>query len=145
MKPDLTKILSYTKETETGCLEWTKCLNTDGYPRANINGNVNIKIHRVVYQLSNIHEDISNKVIRHTCDNPKCINPTHLLSGTHKDNMNDRDLRDRHGKQKISLTDVNTIKHLYFNKVYSVKKLAAMYKVAESTIRYSLYKRKVGT
>ena len=43
MKLDLTKILSYTKETETGCLEWTRCYNTDGYPRANINGNLNGK------------------------------------------------------------------------------------------------------
>lgn len=33
------------------------------------------------------------EVVRHTCDNPRCINPTHLLSSTQKDNV--RDMRDR--------------------------------------------------
>jgi len=34
-------------------------------------------------------------VVRHTCDNIKCINPSHLLGGTHLDNMNDRSKRGR--------------------------------------------------
>lgn len=32
---------------------------------------------------------IKGKVILHSCDNPKCINPKHLILGTQKDNMFD--------------------------------------------------------
>lgn len=29
-------------------------------------------------------------VVRHTCDNPKCLNPDHLIVGTVDDNVSDR-------------------------------------------------------
>jgi len=29
------------------------------------------------------------EVVRHSCNNPPCVEPTHLLIGTHKDNHND--------------------------------------------------------
>ena len=32
-------------------------------------------------------------VIRHICNNAKCINPNHLMEGTHKDNAKDRELK----------------------------------------------------
>ena len=40
-------------------------------------------------------EDIKGKVVRHKCDEPKCVNPEHLELGTPKDNMDDRTKRDR--------------------------------------------------
>jgi len=32
---------------------------------------------------------------RHTCDNPPCVRPSHILDGTHTDNMRDRSIRGR--------------------------------------------------
>lgn len=87
----LEKLLSHTKEVE-GCLVWTRCFSTDGYPRMSIKNNANVKVHRLVYQLY-YNEDITNKLVRHVCDNPKCINPKHLISGTATDNMLDRQER----------------------------------------------------
>lgn len=77
---------------EGECLIWTGALNTDGYPRAGIKGNSNIKLHR--YVCSHYH-DIEGKVVRHTCDNPMCLNPEHLIPGEVIDNIRDMDERGR--------------------------------------------------
>ena len=139
MKKDLQTILSYTNKTDTGCLVWTRCFNTDGYPRAVIDGNFNAKVHRIVYELYN-KIDISGLVVRHTCDNTKCINPEHLIIGTNLDNIADRVIRDR--SQGLKKKDVETIRYLYSEKICTVKQLAAMFDCAEQTIRYSLTRRK---
>lgn len=57
-------------------------------------GNANVKVHRLVAGLS-CDFDITGKVVRHTCDNPKRINPSHLLLGSPIDNVKDRDNRGR--------------------------------------------------
>ena len=48
-------------------------------------------------------EDIKGLVVRHKCDNPRCINPEHLEVGTQADNNADMKLRGRarNGKSKI--------------------------------------------
>ena len=52
------------------------------------------KAHRVSYEMANgpIPDGL---IIRHKCDNPNCVNPKHLESGTQKDNMLDASFRGR--------------------------------------------------
>src|SRR5690625_2112983 len=51
-------------------------------------------VHRFVYK--QCFGDIPNGLmVRHKCDNKLCINPEHLILGTHQDNMNDAWERDR--------------------------------------------------
>jgi hypothetical protein len=55
--------------------------------------------HRVSYYLT--RDDPGPLYVRHTCDNPPCVNPTHLVLGTHQENMNDikeRGTRRQQGK-----------------------------------------------
>jgi len=141
MKNNLNTILQHTKE-DGECLIWTKCANTDGYPRAAINGNSNAKVHRVVWELHN-NSSADGRVVRHTCDNPLCINPKHLQIGSPADNVRDRDERGRHRGLKID--DVLTIKHLYSKKLLSVREIAKIFSVTTSAVYYSLHHRKVGT
>lgn len=50
-----------------------------------------VRMHRAEYCLANglTLEDIAGLVVMHTCDNPRCINPEHLVLGTQRDNMLD--------------------------------------------------------
>lgn len=66
--------------------------NKDGYASTNrkVNGVMrNLLMHRVKF--CDFHgisiDEIAGLEIRHTCDNPRCINPLHLVTGTHADNM----------------------------------------------------------
>jgi hypothetical protein len=79
-------------EVEGDCLVWTRCFNSDGYPRAGVAGNVNLKVHREVFFSVNGYYP---PVVRHTCDNRRCINPDHLIGGTNLDNIQDRHTRGR--------------------------------------------------
>ena len=40
-------------------------------------------------------QEIAGKVVRHSCDNPRCIEPSHLLLGTQADNVRDMMTRNR--------------------------------------------------
>ncbi|WP_163258398.1 HNH endonuclease signature motif containing protein [Bacillus paranthracis] len=77
-------------------------------------------------------------VIRHTCDNPKCINPEHLITGTPQDNSNDKVLRNRQTKggdikqSKLTDSDVRIIRGLLDDK--SLIYIANMFNVSETTI-----------
>lgn len=60
-----------------------------------------VRLHRLVYCKAHglALADISGKAVRHTCDNPRCINPEHLLLGTWADNNRDRAERGRSAKK----------------------------------------------
>lgn len=79
-----------------------------------------VGLHRLVYCEHHglALDDIAGKVIRHTCDNTRCINPEHLLIGTRADNNRDRAERGRSAKvvpsrQVLSDEDVQMIRLRY--------------------------------
>lgn len=92
--------------------------------------------HRVSYELH--FGDIPDKIeICHTCDNPACINPSHLFPGTHKDNMEDMVKKGRHKKSyasgKLSETDVLEIRKNFAEGVSAIN-LGYKYKVSKHAI-----------
>ena len=64
---------------DNGCWIWQgSSANAKGYCRPSVNGK-NRNIHRMFYELAfgSIKQD---KQIHHTCHNPKCVNPGHLIA-----------------------------------------------------------------
>lgn len=128
---------SVKKKPNGECLEWTGCLSKGygvlGYQRKSL------KAHRVSYELHN-GKKIGNKIVRHTCDNPKCVNPNHLILGSHADNINDRDERDRTakgenaGRAKLTNDDVARIREMR-SKGMTYASIAEHYPVCASSIR----------
>jgi hypothetical protein len=80
------------------CYLWVGSLNINGYGNFWAN-NKSVKAHRYSFYL---HNGFYPEVVRHTCDNPSCVNPKHLLAGTHADNMKDASERGRTRCQKIT-------------------------------------------
>jgi hypothetical protein len=84
------------KITDDGCFEVISHKSRTGYPEIMIN-RVTKKIHRHIFEEC-FGEIPAGLVIRHKCDNPFCINPEHLETGTHADNVRDQIKRHRHAK-----------------------------------------------
>ena len=74
----------------------------------------------------------STDVIRHLCNNPVCIEPTHLAKGTHKDNTQDRRNREDTIWHKLSIEQVREIRKKYRFKTQ--QELADEYRVHRTHI-----------
>lgn len=73
-------------------------LDNGGYPRLTDRHGRWVRIARTI--LIRRHGIIPREIVsRHTCDNPWCINPHHLLIGTNADNARDRAVRGRNRDQ----------------------------------------------
>lgn len=86
--------LHVNKKANNGCWEWTGALGPNGYGRTSGNGKFDLVTHRVSYVLTK-GEIPDGKIIMHSCDNRKCVNPDHLIAGTYLENMQDMIRKDR--------------------------------------------------
>jgi hypothetical protein len=132
-----------------GCLLWQKGFNIQGYgifftPRQICKLYPNLRMtyraNRLAYVLSTKSPIPIGKIIRHTCDNPPCIAPLHLLEGTHQDNSNDMKFRKRalYGEKNhathLSVDDVKEIRKLYAAGGISMPRLAKDFAVTYNAI-----------
>jgi hypothetical protein len=88
------------------CWEWLASLDTRGYgnfgmPRGDGTGRFILqRAHRVAWELTNGPLSGSWQHLCHTCDNRKCVNPSHLFVGDAKANMIDCSAKGRFNDRK---------------------------------------------
>ena len=129
------------------CWPWTGPRDKDGYGKVIHYSVGDTRAHRVAYEfhlglpLRSLPADV---IVRHSCDNPPCCNPAHLLPGDHQANTDDKIGRDRHTKGE----DVNTAvlteeqvmeaRHLYRKEGVSARELCARFNLSRSAMSYAL-------
>ncbi len=135
---EVTKILS-------PCQPYEGILNRDGYGivwMGNVQGKKarqsQVKAHRLAYALF-YGEDPEGKLVCHTCDNRRCVNPEHLFLGTHRDNSADMVAKGRSargsgsGNAKLNEDDVRKMRAM-FTMGLSVTEISGMFGVDKTTI-----------
>lgn len=80
----------------TGCWNWKKALGSGGYGVTWYNGKT-VYAHRMSYFAFNGDFD-PNFLVLHSCDNPSCVNPKHLILGSDQDNSSDMVNKNRSAK-----------------------------------------------
>lgn len=115
MSPALrAKMLPRVQAQPNGCLLWTGGRNGDGYGVLTINDR-KMLVHRLSWVAEHGETIGPDIVIRHTCDTRTCLNPDHLLKGTHAENVADRVARGRsatetrNGRAKLNADQARAI------------------------------------
>lgn len=120
------------------CWPFLRSKNRLGYGRVWSEGKCH-EAHRFAYSL--VKGTIpKGKLIRHSCDFPSCCNPDHLLVGTHYDNAQDREQRNRgnqpkaddNSQSKLTTRDVIFIRRC--RDIYNTYEMALMLDVENSAI-----------
>lgn len=125
---------------EGDCWNWKGSLTVrGGYGQLNVRHKV-IKAHRISYALFYGDPD-QDLFVCHKCDNPRCVNPSHLFLGTCADNTRDAwfkgrlplpPLRQGTDVYCAKLTD-NDVRHIKESMLPGVE-LAQLFGVSKSTI-----------
>lgn len=95
------------------CWCWIGWIDPKGYGRIKINRK-SVRSHRVAMTYHLGREIIPSEQVLHSCDNPRCCNPSHLRLGTNADNM--RDVAER-GRRHGDRNNNHTLSHEQASKI----------------------------
>lgn len=147
---DLERFYSKTRRNSTtGCLEWTASKNSDGYGNFRYPGSrqgKTVGAHRWVF--GQVH-DFLPQVVMHSCDNPACVEISHLRAGTVASNNADKERKGRanhprgeaHGRRKLSDAECKEIRAEYAKGVLTYQMLGDVYGVSDVQIGNIIRKR----
>lgn len=122
----------------TECVITTYPLNEWGYGVKFYQGKAH-KTHRIAFYESRGYWP---EVCRHTCDNPACVNPEHLLDGTNYENVLDRVARKRNGRidgelngrSKITEEQACEIREMYKTSGLTQRSIGELYGLSNTQV-----------
>lgn len=137
---DTNSLLSFLDGAQGGsaCVEWPFGKDGYGYGCISYLGR-KTRAHRVQWKRRNGGTIPQGMVIRHTCDNPSCVNPDHLTIGTQADNILDQAVHGRkargEAKGGAKLTDDAVRKARKLREEgHTIRSLAERFGVHEGTM-----------
>lgn len=132
------------------CWPWKAGRHTRGYGLFSISG-VTYRANRLAFVFSSGRGIPIGKMVRHTCDNPCCCNPRHLVLGTSKDNASDMAERGRadgykrkgtnHPMSKLTEDDVIEIRTLWESRGITMAELARRFGTTWPNISHIVHRR----
>jgi hypothetical protein len=122
------------------CWLWKGHKNKLGYGVIQLQGHKYLT-HRIAW--TRTHGPIpAGKLVLHRCDNPGCVNPSHLFLGTQADNMRDRSSKHRqatgvtNGRAQLDTYLVCEMRRMYRSGRYKQTRLAKMFGISQSVVHY---------
>lgn len=128
--------------SKKACWIWTAGVISTGYGAFYVNRK-QVLAHRFSYKLK--YGRLPKSGLRHTCDTPRCVRPTHLLKGTQKQNIRDAISRGRmligelNGSAKLTRAKVSKIRRQYATRRFSQRALAGKNGVTVMAINHLLH------
>lgn len=86
-------------EPNSGCFLWIRTVNNRGYGQITYRGRP-ILAHRAAWEVAHAKKIPAGALVLHSCDNPSCVNPSHLRLGDASENASDAVARGRHFQAK---------------------------------------------
>jgi HNH endonuclease len=127
-----------TRRAKNGCLVWLGSRFDTGYGRLRFL-DATLMAHRVAYELyhGSINEEL---LVCHSCDNPPCVEETHLFQGNNKANQQDmvKKMRGRFGARNgraiTTASTVRTVRKKYATGKYTQKELGEVHGLTQITV-----------
>lgn len=125
--------------SKSDCIEWTGAINSSGYGITWKDGKT-CYAHRVAVSAPD------DSVVLHICDNKICVNPEHLILGSHKENSEDMVNKGRQAKGEKAgnskLKESEVVNILSLKGSMASRAVAEMYNISKTNV-LDIWNRKI--